>query len=206
METEAVRILDFLALSERLKCELRHSWLSDGRRESVAEHTWQMALIALLAHRHLEHPIDIGRVLKIILVHDLVEALAGDIPFFEVGERKERKAEREQAAIEEIRTRIGGDTGQEIFELWHEFEAHATDEAKFATALDNLEVQIQHNLADFGTWEPIEYDLVYTKMDQRCAHDAFLTALCRAVKAQAEAKMAAGGIDVPSIRVRVGAA
>jgi hypothetical protein len=71
MENEASRILEFLGLSERLKRELRHSWLSDGRRESVAEHTWQMALVALLAYRHLEHPVDIGRVLKIILVHDL---------------------------------------------------------------------------------------------------------------------------------------
>ena len=203
MENEARRILEFLGLSERLKRELRHSWLSDGRRESVAEHTWQMALVALLAYRHLEHPVDIGRVLKIILVHDLVEALAGDIPYFEVGERKQLKAERERAAIEEIRIRVGGDTGQEIFELWHEFEAHATAEARFATALDNLEVQIQHNLADFGTWEPIEYDLVYTKMDARCAHDAFLTALCNAVKAQAEAKMVGEGVDVASIRARV---
>src|SRR5215469_5454678 len=157
MQSEAGRILDFLALSERLKRELRHSWLSDGRRESVAEHSWQMALAALLAHRHLEHPVDIGRVLKIILVHDLVEALAGDVPFFEIGERKQLKAEREHAAIEEIRNRVGGETGQEIFELWHEFESRATDEAKFANALDNLEVQIQHNLADFQTWEPIEY-------------------------------------------------
>lgn len=203
-QIEAQRILEFLGLSERLKRELRHSWLSDGRRESVAEHTWQMALVALLAHRHLEHPVEIGRVLKMILVHDLVEALAGDVPFFEVGERKELKAERERAAIEEIRARIAGETGQEIFELWHEFEAHETAEARFATALDNLEVQIQHNLADFQTWEPIEYDLVYTKMDARCAHDGFLTALCDAVKTQAETKMAAAGLDVPAIRARVG--
>ena len=74
MENEAVRILDFLTLSERLKRELRHSWLSDGRRESVAEHTWQMALAALLAHRHLEYPVDIGRVLKIILVPHVIES------------------------------------------------------------------------------------------------------------------------------------
>jgi putative hydrolase of HD superfamily len=204
MESEAVRILDFLTLSERLKRELRHSWLSDGRRESVAEHSWQMALIALLAYRHLAHPVEISRVLKMILVHDLVEALAGDVPFFEASERKQLKAERERAAIEEIRSRIAGETGQEIFELWHEFEARATDEAKFATALDHLEVQIQHNLADLETWEPVEYDLVYTKMDKGCAHDAFLAALCAAVKAQAESKMAAAGLDVPSIRARAG--
>src|SRR5882672_5724244 len=120
---EAIAILQFLALSERLKRELRHSWLSDGRRESVAEHTWQMALMALLAHRHLEQPVDIGRVLKMIIVHDLVEAIAGDVPYFEEGTRKKLKAEREHAAIEEIRRRVAGETGQELFDLWHEFEA-----------------------------------------------------------------------------------
>src|ERR1700741_2960386 len=92
------RILNFLALSERLKLELRHSWLSNGRQESVAEHSWQMALMALLMHRHLEHPVDIAKTLKMILVHDLVEAEVGDVPFFETGERKRLKAAREPMA------------------------------------------------------------------------------------------------------------
>jgi putative hydrolases of HD superfamily len=201
---EAIAILQFLALSERLKRELRHSWLSDGRRESVAEHTWQMALMALLAHRHLEQPVDIGRVLKMIIVHDLVEAIAGDVPYFEEGTRKKLKAEREHAAIEEIRRRVAGETGQELFDLWHEFEARATAEARYASALDQLEVQIQHNLAPIDTWEPIEYDLVYTKMRDRCSHDAFLTILCDAVRDQAENKMLAAGIDVASIKHRLG--
>lgn len=74
--TQAVQpILKLLQLSERLKFELRHSWLSNGRRESVAEHTWQMALMAMAMHRHLEHEVDLERSLKIVLVHDLVEAL-----------------------------------------------------------------------------------------------------------------------------------
>ncbi|WP_425988509.1 HD domain-containing protein [Afipia sp. DC4300-2b1] len=203
---QACTILQFLALSERLKRELRHSWLSDGRRESVAEHTWQMALMALLAYRHLELPVDIGRVLKMIIVHDLIEAIAGDVPYFEEGERKELKAERERAAIEEIRSMVAGETGQELFELWHEFEARATAEARCASALDHLEVQIQHNLASIDTWEPIEYDLVYTKMLDRCSHDAFLTSLCGAVRDQAENKMLASGIDVASIKHRLGMA
>jgi putative hydrolase of HD superfamily len=203
MEKEALIILQFLALSERLKRELRHSWLSDGRRESVAEHTWQMALIALLGYRHLEQPVDIGRVLKMIIVHDLVEVIAGDVPYFESGSRKQLKAERERAAIEEIRTRVAGETGQELYDLWHEFEDRATLEAKYASALDHLEVQIQHNLAGIDTWEPIEYDLVYTKMSDRCAHDTFLTTLCNAVRSQAEDKMLAASIDVASIKRRL---
>src|SRR5512142_1774508 len=88
-------LLSFLALSERLKFELRHSWLSNGRRESVAEHSWHMALMAILIHPYLEHPVDLGQALQIILVHDLIEAEAGDVPFFETGARKEAKSARE---------------------------------------------------------------------------------------------------------------
>ncbi|MGH6920943.1 MAG: HD domain-containing protein, partial [Geminicoccaceae bacterium] len=158
--SEIGTILDFLALAERLKCELRHSWLSNGRQESVAEHSWQMALMAMLMHRRLEVPVDLGKTLRMILTHDLVEAEVGDVPFFDRSERKATKAARERAAIELIRTRLGGPVGQEIYDLWHEYEAKQTAEAKFAGALDHLEVQAQHNLAHIRTWTPIEYDLV----------------------------------------------
>lgn len=202
---DTTTILAFLARSERLKTELRHSWLSDGRRESVAEHTWQMALMALLTHRHLAQPVDIGQTLKLILMHDLVEIEAGDVPFFETGDRKAAKAAREAAAIETIRAAVGGAAGEEIHALWHEYEARATPEARFAGALDHLEVQVQHNLAELATWEPVEHGLVYSKMDGPCAVDPFLTTLCEAVKAQAEAKMRAGGIDVEVVKARAAA-
>ena len=139
---DAARILEFLALSERLKLELRHSWLSDGRQESVAEHSWQMALMALLVHRHLAEPVDIGRVLKMVLVHDLVEAEVGDVPFFATGERKTGKAERERQAIRSIRDRLPGPTGQEIHDLWHEYEDRKTPESRFAGALDHWNAAI----------------------------------------------------------------
>jgi 5'-deoxynucleotidase YfbR-like HD superfamily hydrolase len=204
--SEIRTILDFLALAERLKCELRHSWLSNGRQESVAEHSWQMALMAMLMHRHLERPVDLGKTLKMILTHDLVEAEVGDVPYFDRSERKAKKAARERAAIELIRTRLGGAVGQEIYDLWHEYEAKQTLEAKFAGALDHLEVQAQHNLADIRTWTPIEYDLVYTKMDQACAHDPFLAAFCEGVKEQSEAKMRKAGIDVDGVKRRLATA
>jgi putative hydrolase of HD superfamily len=196
-------LLDFLALAERLKIELRHSWLSNGRQESVAEHCWQMALMAMLVHRHLDRPVDLCKTLRMILTHDLVEALTGDVPCFDRSERKALKPERERAAIAEIRARLGDPAGTEIHDLWQEFEAKRTPEAKFATALDHLEVQIQHNLASIETWTPIEYDLVYTKMDQHCAFDRFLVALCEGVKEQAEAKMRAAGIDVDAVKRRL---
>jgi len=197
------RILDFLAFSERLKNELRHSWLSSGRQESVAEHCWQMALMAMLVHRELEQPVDLGRTLKLVLVHDIVEAEAGDVPFFEVSERKAGKQRRESQAIAGIRARLPAPVGEEIFALWHEYEARATPESKLAGALDHLEVQLQHNLADMATWEPVEYGLVYTKMDAACAHDGFLRALCAAIRAAAERKMAAAGIDIETVKREV---
>lgn len=200
------KILRFLALAEKLKTELRHSWLSSGRRESVAEHSWQMALMALVMHRRLEIPVDLEKTLKMVLVHDLVEAEAGDVPSFEEGERKRLKARREREAIERIRDLLADAAGREIFELWHEHEARTSNEARFVAALDNLEVQIQHNLADLSTWEEIEYDLVYTKMDEPCAHEPFLRAFCAAVKAEAEGKMARGGVDTAAVKARLGQA
>jgi putative hydrolases of HD superfamily len=187
-------ILDFLKLSEGLKRELRHSWLSDGRRESVAEHSWQMALMAILVHPHLDEPVDLGRTLEMIVVHDLVEALVGDVPYFDTSERKRLKQAREARAIEEIRERLGPPTGERIRELFLEFEARQTAEARFAGALDNLEVQIQHNLADFSTWTDAEYALIYDKIERPCAYDPFLTAICKAIQVEAEAKLRAGGI------------
>ena len=188
-------ILDFLKLSEGLKRELRHSWLSDGRRESVAEHSWQMALMAILVHPHLDEPVDLGRTLEMIVVHDLVEALVGDVPYFDTSERKRLKQAREAQAILEIEARLGPPTGARIKTLFLEFEARQTAEARFAGALDNLEVQIQHNLADFATWTPAEYALIYEKIERPCAYDPFLAAICKAIQVEAEAKLRAGGIE-----------
>ena len=195
MAAAVATILDFLRLSEALKRELRHSWLSDGRRESVAEHSWQMALMAILAHPHLEEPVDLGRTLEMIVVHDLVEALVGDVPYFDTSERKRLKKQREAAAIEEIRERLGPPTGDRIRALFLEFEDRLTAAARFAGALDNLEVQIQHNLADFATWTPAEHALIYDKIERPCAYDPFLAALCKAIQLEAEAKLRAAGIE-----------
>lgn len=203
MENITKSILNFLELSEILKTELRHSWLSSGRRESVAEHCWQMALLAILVHRHIDKPVDLERTLKMILAHDLVEAETRDIPFFEVSERQKQKQQAEQEAIENIRAMLDADTGQEIYDLFQEFEGAQTGEAKLAKALDALEVQIQHNLADFSSWEELEYELVYTKMDAACAHDPFLNNLCAAVKTQAEQKMLANGVDVQAVKQKI---
>jgi putative hydrolases of HD superfamily len=205
MENNAIirQILDFLKLSERLKFELRHSWLSSGRQESVAEHSWQMALMAILIYPHLEEKVDLEKSLKLVILHDLIEAEAGDVPFFEESQRQMAKAANEQRAIEKIRSLLEPATGADIYDCWQEFEAEETREARFAKALDNLEVQIQHNFASFDTWKEVEYGLVYTKMDGHCRHDTFLKAFCEAVKSDSEEKMRKAGVDTASLRAKL---
>jgi len=201
----AEKVLGFLPLAERLKRELRHSWLSDGRRESVAEHTWFIALMALLTHKRLDEPVNLERVLSMAIVHDLAEVEVGDIPYFETGDRKAKKAELELAAIERIAAMLPAPEGGMVKQLWLEFEDGQTPEARFVRALDHLEVQVQHNLADLSTWEPVEHGLVYSKMDERCAHDSFLRQLLVGIRSTAETKMREGGVDVDAVRSQFGA-
>ncbi|WP_373414846.1 HD family hydrolase [Ensifer aridi] len=193
-------MLEFFTLAEKLKTELRHSWLSNGRQESVADHCWLMALMAMVISPHLEHAVNLQRVLLLIAVHDIAETKVGDIPYFEQSERKTNKAAAERSAMAEIVTMFSDPTGANIASLWQEFEDGTTMEARFVRALDHLEVQFQHNLAAIETWEPCEYSLVYTKMTDRCAHDRGLTRVAQAIRSRAELKLVAAGVDIGALR------
>ncbi len=198
-------ILSLLRLAEKLKFELRHSYTSSGRQESVAEHTWRMALMAILLEPYLDKKIDISKTLKMIIIHDLVEAEAGDLPFprmVQNAELKKVKEEKEKAAIETIRTMLNDAVGEEIYSLWNEFEARKTYEAKIANALDKLEVQLQHNEADITTWEPIEYELIYSRRPYT-DFDTTIDRLREMIEKDAEEKLSRSGIDVQSIKSKV---
>lgn len=199
---DAEGIVDVLRLAENLKTEMRHSWLSNGRQESVAEHTWMMSVAAVLMAPHLQHPVDLGQTLKLIALHDIAEAITGDIPYFEESARKDTKLADEAEAIEAMRGMLPAASGRLLIELWREYEDCETPEAKFARALDKLEVQHQHNLADLQTWTEQELGLVYTKMDRECAHDTALMTLLAVIRSRAERKMRNGGIDPIEIKAR----
>lgn len=205
MERQIASILRVLTLAERLKFELRHSYTSSGRQESVAEHTWRMSLMAVLIEPLLSQKVDTARLLKMVVIHDLVEAEARDISALEVLRNpaiKIQKVEREKQAIENIRSVLKETNGQEIYDLFYEFESKETYEAKVANALDKLEVQLQHNHADFSTWEEIEYDMCYM-MDKHVLFDETLFELKKQIEIAAEQKMKQGGIDTDLVRQRV---
>lgn len=202
MFEELQKIHKFLTFSENLKKEIRHSWLSDGRPESVAEHVWRTSLMAMLFAPHLEEKVDMEKVLKMIIVHDIVEAEAGDMPAFvaEEGGKKAEKEESERRAIENIRKMLGGATGDEIYDLWYEFEERESAEAKFALALDKLEATLQHNEADISTWLQIEKERILYKLDPYCGYDKFLSAFAALLKEQALEKMTSAGVDIEAIK------
>lgn len=201
--TSLSEIYSFIHTAERLKNELRHSFTSKGRQESVAEHTWRMTLMAVLLVPKLDKKVNFEKLLKMIVIHDIVEVFAGDTPVpFMVGNDalKEEKARKELEAIREVRSRLGEVPGSEIEDLWHEFEARETYEAKVANALDKLEVQVQHNEADIATWIPVEYGLIYSRRPY-AAFDPVMDELRRIIEQEAEEKLTAAGIPLQRPKV-----
>lgn len=195
-------IIEFLSLTARLKAELRHCCDSTGTRvESVAEHCFQMSLFALLVHTNLQEAVDITRLLKLCLCHDLVEAVVGDTPYVEGADRSDKR-QREEAGLKVLIEKLPPELATEVHDLWYEFEDCKTLEARCAKALDNLEAQLQHNIAPIDTWEEREYSMVFTKMDRWCDHDAALSALCNAIKEDASLKMEAAGIQLSNYKPR----
>ncbi len=152
-------LISFLGDIEKLKCNTRHSWTSSGRQESVAEHSWRLAVMAMLCQD--EYPsLDMERVVKMCLLHDLGEAVMGDIPAFW---KTEQDKEAEGQAVRALFGRLPETIRREWQEIYEELTAQNTEEAKLFKALDNLEAVLSHNEADLATWLPLEHteNLVY---------------------------------------------
>lgn len=146
---------------------MRSGYTSEGRRESVADHTWRLCLMALLLH-DLYEDVDFSRLVKICIVHDLGEAVGGDIPAPDQSGRGE-KTEVERRDLLHLIAPLPGRQRAEILELWDEYEASTTPEARLAKALDKLETLLQHsqgkNPPDFDYRFNLAYGRRYTSGD-----------------------------------------
>lgn len=142
----------FIIEIDRLKTVMRRTLIADGSRyENSAEHSWHLALAAMILAEHSDEPVDLLRVIKMLLVHDLVEIDAGDTFYYDdVG--REDKAEREQRAADRIFGLLPDDQRDQFHALWTEFESRQTAEARFANALDRLMPLIHNTLNDGHTW------------------------------------------------------
>lgn len=165
--------LDLMHTVEKLKCELRHSWTSDGRRESVAEHTWRLALMAYFVKDEFPEA-DADKVILMCLCHDLGEVFIGDIPAFE---KTEADSAAEDAAVNAWLARLPAPYNAELSALFAEMAAQKTLEAKIYKALDKLEALIQHNEADIATWLPLEYELNFTYGSEETAFCSYMERL-----------------------------
>ena len=183
---EIRRLLDFLKTAEQLKCNTRHSYTSSGRLESVAEHSWRLALMAMLVGDEFPE-MDMDKVIKMCLIHDLGEAFTGDIPTFEKSEKDE---EKEASLLDEWVKQLPEPFASEMQALYREMEERQTLEARIYKALDNLEALIQHNESDISTWIPLEYDLQMTYGNDKVQFSEYLTRLRDQVREDSKNKIA----------------
>jgi putative hydrolases of HD superfamily len=160
-------VLSFLRAAERLKTVTRSGWTSAGKQESVAEHTWRLCLMAMLLYGSTPG-IDLARLLKMCLIHDLGEAIRGDVPA-PAQTAGGSKAHLERADLLELTTPLPPALRHEILQLWDEYEAVDSPEAKLAKGLDKLETILQHNQgknpADFDYAFNLDYGQRYTAAD-----------------------------------------
>lgn len=147
------RIIEFLEVADGLKSVERAGYLADGsRHETDSDHTWHMALFALLLAGETGVQLDLTRVLAMILVHDMVEIFAGDVVVYDVAARKAAK-EREREASERLYSILPDDLRRQLQALWEEFEERRTDEARFAGSLDRLQAFAQNVFAGGKSWQ-----------------------------------------------------
>jgi putative hydrolase of HD superfamily len=153
MTDEALtRQLAFLREIDQLKNVLRQSPLLDrSRRENSAEHSWHLALYACILHEYAAAKVDVGRVIRMLLLHDIVEIDAGDTPIHG-GASPQDQAEREALAAIRLFGMLPQPQGEELLALWREFEASQSEDACFAKALDRFQPLLINVFTGGGTW------------------------------------------------------
>lgn len=175
---EARKLLDVLSVAERLKDATRHCYTQNGRHESVAEHSWMMTLMAFFMKDEFPE-VDMDKVIKMCIIHDLGEAFTGDIPVFDKTEANEQTEEKLLYAW--VNT-LPENYKTEMIILYDEMAKRQTTEAKVYKAIDGLEALIQHNISDLSTWIPREYELNKTYADDKVAFSKYLKELREEVR------------------------
>lgn len=158
----------FILEIDKVKQIMRQTPLTDGnRKENDAEHSWHIALMALLLKEYAEDEVDVTKVMTMVLVHDLVEIDAGDTYAYDEA-AAESKKEREQKAADRIFGILPADQGNYLRSLWDEFEAYETADAKYAHLLDNFQPMLLNDASGGISWK--EHDVKKSQIYKRNAH------------------------------------
>lgn len=144
--------LRFIVEADKVKNIFRQTYLADGqRKENDAEHSWHLALSAVLLKEHMKEDVDLTKVMIMVLIHDLVEIDAGDTYAYDTAGAA-TKREREVKAADRIFGILPEDQGMYFRQLWEEFEAYETADAKFAHLLDNFQPLLLNDASDGKSW------------------------------------------------------
>ncbi len=179
--------ISFILEMDKLKNVLRRNYINGGERlENTAEHSWQVALQAMLLAEYANEPVDVFRVVKMLLIHDIVEIIAGDTYIYAVDQTGQ--AEKENSAAETLFGMLPPDQSEELKALWHEFEAKASADARFAKAMDRLLPLLQNLQSQGKSWrehgitaEMIEGNILNIKPGSETLWQYAHTLLARAV-------------------------
>ena len=158
--------IDFILEADKEKNILRQTHLTNhGRRENDAEHSWHLALMAIVLEEYAAEPVNLGRVLAMVTVHDLIEIYAGDTFAFDAAANQD-KAQREEAAAEKLFGMLDKEQGQELRQLWEEFDAMNTADSCFAASLDRIQPFMHNVLTEGHTWKlgTVTKEQVYRRM------------------------------------------
>ncbi|MGV3685611.1 MAG: HD domain-containing protein [Daejeonella sp.] len=157
--------IDFIKEIDKVKYIQRKTRLfNSDRNENDAEHSWHLAMMALVLAEHANEPIDVLKVIKMVLIHDIVEIDAGDTFIYDT-EKDHSNSDEERLAANRIFGLLPEEQANEFIAVWEEFEAGETNEAKFARTMDRLEPLLQNTSNKGGTWNEfgVDYKKVYEK-------------------------------------------
>lgn len=159
--------INFVLEIDKLKHILRQNLVVDGsRRENDVEHSWHLAVMAIILQEYAAQPVDLTKVLKMVLLHDLIEIDAGDTFCYDVKAGLD-KEEREKVAADRLYAILPKDQGEELRSLWEEFEGGVSPEAKFAICLDRFQPFLHNYHTAGGTWQM--HDISSSQVRQRMA-------------------------------------
>ena len=170
---EPRKLLEIMDVAERLKDATRHCYTKNGRHESVAEHCWMATLMAFFMQDEFPE-VDMGKVIEMLIIHDLGEAFTGDIPSFDKTSADE---EKEEAMLSNWVQTLPEPYAEKMTALYDEMAERKTMEAKVYKAIDGLEAVVQHNISDLSTWIPREYELNKTYADDKVTFSEYMMAL-----------------------------
>lgn len=165
--------LQFILEIDKLKQIFRQTPLLDkSRRENDAEHSWHLAMMIMVLSEYAPANLDLFKVMKMVLLHDIVEIDAGDVFLYDNSNATVNKSDKELAAAKRIYGLLPDDLAHELITLWQEFEIRETPEAKFAAAIDRLQPMLINCFAEGGTWKEHHVSLTQIKQSQELIRES----------------------------------